>query len=103
MALTIEDLGGWPGVLALATAPSGLTTEQAGAALSDILEGNATSAQIAGFAIALRTRGETIAEMTGLVRTMLDFAERVQAGPGAIDTCGTGGDRSPSVKPAPSA
>ena len=95
--MKIEELGGWPGVLALATSADGLTTDQASAALSDILEGNATPAQIAGFAIALRTRGETIEEMTGLVRTMLAFAERVHAGPDAIDTCGTGGDRSHSV------
>jgi anthranilate phosphoribosyltransferase len=97
VALTIDDLGGWPGVLARAILPAGLTIDQAGAALADILEGNATQAQIAGFAIALRTRGETIDEMTGLVRTMLDFADRVHAGPDAIDTCGTGGDRSHSV------
>ena len=96
-AITIEDLGGWPGVLTLATSATGLTTEQAGAALADILQGNATPAQIAGFAIALRTRGETIEEMTGLVRTMLEFAERVDLGVDAVDTCGTGGDRSHSV------
>jgi anthranilate phosphoribosyltransferase len=93
----IEDLGGWPGVLSRATSAEGLTTGEASAALADILEGNATPAQIAGFAIALRTRGETIEEMTGLVRTMLDFAERVHAVPGVIDTCGTGGDRSHSI------
>src|SRR5437763_12957224 len=90
-------MGGWAGVLALATSAGGLSTEQAAAVLADIFEGNATSAQIAGFAIALRTRGETVAEMTGLVRTMLGFAEPVHVAPGAIDTCGTGGDRSHSV------
>src|SRR4051794_40502711 len=93
----IDDLGGWPGVLGRATSAQGLTTEEASAALTDILEGNATAAQIAGFAIALRTRGETVEEMTGLVRTMLAFAERVDAAPGVVDTCGTGGDRSHSI------
>jgi len=95
--VNIDDMGGWGGVLALATSPAGLTTEQAGAALTDIFQGNATSAQIAGFAIALRTRGETVEEMTGLVRTMLAFAEPVHVSPDAVDTCGTGGDRSHSV------
>src|SRR5205823_5513061 len=43
------------------------------------------------------TRGETVEEMPGLVRTMLDFAERVRVADGAVDTCGTGGDRSHSI------
>jgi anthranilate phosphoribosyltransferase len=77
-----------------------LTSVVAAAALDDILEGNATSAQIAAFAVGLRMKGETVEEMTGLVRAMLDHAEPVEipAGlPDVIDTCGTGGDRSHSI------
>ncbi len=69
-----------------------------GAALSEILEGRATDVQAAGFAIALRTKGETLEELTALVATMLRYATLVADIPeGAIDTCGTGGDRSGSI------
>ncbi len=68
------------------------------AALAEILEGRVTDVQAAGFAIALRTKGETVEELTALVRTMLGFATLVEGAPAhAIDTCGTGGDRSGSI------
>ncbi|HVF76336.1 MAG TPA: anthranilate phosphoribosyltransferase [Acidimicrobiales bacterium] len=99
MNVTLEELGGWPAVLGPLTRGEDLTSVQAAAALSDILEGNATSAQIAAFAVALRMKGETVEEMSGLVRAMLDYAEAVPLGPGVdvVDTCGTGGDRSHSI------
>ena len=58
-----------------------------------MLEGTATSAQLAAFMVALRVKGETVDEMTGLVTAMLDAAEHVDlpAGCEAVDTCGTGG------------
>ena len=69
-------------------------------AMTAILSGEATDAQIAGFAVALRSKGETATELAALVRTMLRFAERVDLtgvdGP-IIDTCGTGGDRAGTV------
>ncbi len=68
--------------------------------MAAILSGEATDAQIAGFAVALRAKGETAAELAALVRTMLRYAERVDLtgvdGP-LIDTCGTGGDRAGTV------
>ncbi len=67
------------------------------AAMDAILRGEATDAQIAGFAIALRSKGETPAELAALVRTMLRHAASVVVEDGAIDTCGTGGDRSGTV------
>ena len=91
--MDLEALGGWPGVLRRLSAGDDLTAEEAGAALTDILLGNATPALIAGFVMALRTKGETVEEISGLVDAMLDQAERV-AVPGGldpIDTCGTGG------------
>ncbi|MBV8193944.1 MAG: anthranilate phosphoribosyltransferase, partial [Candidatus Dormibacteraeota bacterium] len=61
----------------------------------------AAPSQIAAFAVALRLKGETAAEMTGLVGAMLDIAERVPLPPAVadevIDTCGTGGDRSGTI------
>lgn len=76
-----------------------LPGDVAEAALSAILRGEATDAQIAGFAVALRAKGEEPGEIAALVRTMLRFAERVPV-PDAddvIDTCGTGGDRAGTV------
>lgn len=67
--------------------------------LTTILSGDATDAQIAGFAVALRAKGETPTELAALVRTMLRFAEPVPLADAAsaIDTCGTGGDRAGTV------
>ena len=97
--MTLADLGGWPSILGALTKRADLTAEQAGAALTEILEGAATPAQIAGFCIALRMKGETIEEMTGLIATMLAFSEPVPlpAGLALVDTCGTGGDRSGTI------
>ncbi|HEX2042450.1 MAG TPA: anthranilate phosphoribosyltransferase [Acidimicrobiales bacterium] len=98
-APSLAELGGWPAVLGVLTSGRDLTADQAGAALADVLQGSATPAQIAGFCIALRMKGETVEEMTGLLRTMLAYAQPVTlpAGPAAVDTCGTGGDCSHSI------
>jgi anthranilate phosphoribosyltransferase len=78
-----------------------LDAEEAGAGLTEILEGNATPAQIAAFMFGLRCKGETVPEMTGLVGAMLAASERVVVGSDLtdrlIDTCGTGGDRSGTI------
>jgi len=97
--MTLADLGGWPAVLGPLTRGADLTSAQAAAALSDILEGRATSAQIAGFCVSLRIKGETVDEMTGLLGAMLDHAQPVPLPPGCepVDTCGTGGDRSGTI------
>jgi anthranilate phosphoribosyltransferase len=67
--------------------------------LATILAGDATDAQIAAFAVALRAKGETPEELAALVRTMLRFAESMVLTDAAtvIDTCGTGGDRAGTV------
>src|ERR687885_1775989 len=87
----------WPPLLAKLMRGEDLTADEAGRALSTILEGQAGPAQIAGFAVALRAKGETPAEMAALVRTMLAYAERVEVDGPLLDTCGTGGDRSCSI------
>jgi anthranilate phosphoribosyltransferase len=89
----------WPPVLAKLVARQDLDAHEAESAMSTILEGSATPAQIAGFVVALRAKGETALEIAALARTMLAFAERVEvsgSGP-LLDTCGTGGDRSGSI------
>jgi anthranilate phosphoribosyltransferase len=90
----------WPPVLAKLLAGQDLDPSEAEAAMATILDGAATSAQIAGFVVGLRAKGETAAEIAALARTMLAFAERVEVDPSAgplLDTCGTGGDRSGSI------
>lgn len=92
--------GGWPGVLGRVTRGEHLAVDEAAAAFGEILAGEATPAQVGAFVAALRTRGETVEELTGFVRSMRAHAERIPALEGAtdlVDTCGTGGDRSGSI------
>ncbi|MEO8322782.1 MAG: anthranilate phosphoribosyltransferase [Actinomycetota bacterium] len=70
-----------------------LDEDQAERAMIEIMEGAATSAQIAGFVIALRAKGETVDEIVGLVRTMRRYGAKVEVVGEVLDTCGTGGDR----------
>ncbi len=69
-----------------------LTETEAQAAFDIIMSGGASSPQIAGLLMMLRLRGETVAELTGAVRAMLARMIPVDAPPGAMDVCGTGGD-----------
>lgn len=70
-----------------------LLQDEARAVMGQIMAGDATSAQIAGYAIALRMKGETVAELTGSAQAMRDHAVRVSVPVSPlIDTCGTGGD-----------
>jgi anthranilate phosphoribosyltransferase len=72
-----------------------LKTDEAARVMDEVMQGEATPAQIAAFAVALAMKGETPDEMVGLARTMLANAVRID--PGAeLDTCGTGGDGSHS-------
>lgn len=73
-----------------------LGEDEAEEAFRSIMSGGATPAQIGGFLIGLRVRGETVAEITGAARVMRANALKVVAPAGAIDTCGTGGDASGS-------
>jgi anthranilate phosphoribosyltransferase len=69
-----------------------LSESEAESAFETMMAGDATPAQMGGFLMALRVRGETVAEITGAVRAMRARAFAVTAPPDAIDTCGTGGD-----------
>ena len=69
-----------------------LDEEQAEKAFEIMMSGDATPAQMGGFLMALRVRGETVTEITGAVRTMRAKMLGIQAPSDAMDTCGTGGD-----------
>ncbi len=90
---------GWRAVLGRLTAGDDLTSDEARSAMAEILDGAATSAQVAGFIVALRMKGETVDELTGMVEAMLAAADRVQLPPGppAVDIVGTGGDRAHTI------
>ena len=79
-------------LLAKAATGEALTEVEAEAAFDIIMSGDATHAQIGGFLMALRVRGETVAEITGAVRSMRAKALTIEAPPGAFCMAGTGGD-----------
>ena len=78
--------------LARLAAGATLSEAEAEAAFDTIMAGEATPAQIGGLLMAMRVRGETVPELTGAVRAMRARMSAVEAPPGAIDVCGTGGD-----------
>jgi anthranilate phosphoribosyltransferase len=99
--LSLAELGGWPAVLGPLVAGRDLGSELARAAMTEILDGAATPAQLAGFVVALRMKGETVEELAGLLDAMLAAAETVEVEPvlrdRLVDIVGTGGDRSHTI------
>jgi anthranilate phosphoribosyltransferase len=83
----------WPTILARLTARESLTSAEAAGAMLAIMEGQATPAQVGGFLLALRTKGETVDEIEGLANATRDLAQQVSSSGPVVDTCGTGGDR----------
>ncbi len=86
------DIGTMKALIARIAAGETLDEDTAAAAFDALMSGDATPAQIGGFLMGLRVRGETVAEIAGAARTMRAKAASITAPPGAIDTCGTGGD-----------
>ncbi|MCB0991265.1 MAG: anthranilate phosphoribosyltransferase [Acidimicrobiales bacterium] len=87
----IGDHGGWPAILTELTQGRDLSSQAARAALGTVLEGDATDAQLAAFIVALRMKGESVAEISGMVDAMLDNAAPLELPEGVIDIVGTGG------------
>ncbi|MBO9520720.1 MAG: anthranilate phosphoribosyltransferase [Nocardioidaceae bacterium] len=87
----------WPDVLTSLVRGEDLSAEQTAWAMDEILTGSATPVQIAGFAVALRSKGETVAELQGLVDAMYVHATPLSVPGRTLDVVGTGGDRSFSV------
>src|SRR5690606_33508514 len=91
----------WPHLIATLLQSQELSAEDTAWAMGEIMSGTATPAQIAGFAVALRAKGETTAELSGLVEAMLGHAVSVplsdELRAEAVDVVGTGGDRARTV------
>ncbi|GGY92925.1 anthranilate phosphoribosyltransferase [Streptomyces nitrosporeus] len=87
----------WPGVLTPLLRGEDLTAEDTAWAMDRIMSGEATDVQIAGFAVALRAKGETVGEVTGLVRAMYGHAHTIHVPGRTVDIVGTGGDMAKTV------
>jgi anthranilate phosphoribosyltransferase len=87
----------WPATFAALTRGQDLSASTAAWAMSEIMSGEATPAQLAAFAVLLRVKGETPDEMSGLVSAMLAHAVPLSIEGPAVDVVGTGGDRAQTV------
>ncbi|EFQ83423.1 anthranilate phosphoribosyltransferase [Aeromicrobium marinum DSM 15272] len=87
----------WPDLLSSLVRGDDLDTASTAWAMEQILSGAATDAQIAGFAVALRAKGETLDELQGLVDAMLAAASLLDVPDRVVDIVGTGGDRADTV------
>jgi anthranilate phosphoribosyltransferase len=86
------DRPSWPALIRALIGGRALTAEQTAWAMNEIMEGAASPAQIAGFGVALRAKGETAAEMAGLAASMLAHATPITIPGPVTDLVGTGGD-----------
>jgi anthranilate phosphoribosyltransferase len=89
----MSDLS-WPDVLDALVRGEDLARDTAASAMRAIMTGETTPAQIGGFLLALRAKGETVDEIAGFAAAMREFSVKVRIGGDLVDTCGTGGDRS---------
>lgn len=101
MSDALDAIGGWPSLISRLLDRDDLPADHARTAMATILAGDATPAQLIGFIIALRAKGESPEEISGLLDAVLAAADIVPLGDDlrdrAIDIVGTGGDRSHSI------
>jgi anthranilate phosphoribosyltransferase len=86
------DTPSWPSLIRALIGGRALTAEQTAWAMNEIMEGAASAAQIAGFGVGLRAKGETAEEMAGLAASMLAHATPLSIPGPVTDLVGTGGD-----------
>jgi anthranilate phosphoribosyltransferase len=87
----------WPAVIGALVKGESLTADEAAWAMNEIMDGAATPVQIAGFGVALRVKGETVAELSGLAEAMLGHATPISIPGPLVDLVGTGGDGAHTV------
>lgn len=87
----------WPEVLNALLYGHDQSADATAWAMDRIMRGEATDAQIAGFVVALRAKGETVEEITGLVRAMYEHANVIEVSGPTVDIVGTGGDGAKTV------
>lgn len=87
----------WPDLLTALLAREDLSARQTRWAMREVMEGEASAVQLAGFLVALKAKGITTEELTGLADEMLEHAIRIEVPGPTVDIVGTGGDRHHSV------
>jgi len=87
----------WPRIFTELLSGHHLGTIESGWAMNQIMSGDASAVQVAGFLMALRAKGETVEEMRGLADMMLAHASRIEVPGTTLDIVGTGGDRAHTV------
>ena len=87
------EIQSWPNVLSALLSGEDLSVSDAAWSMEQVMLGEATSAQLAGFLVALRAKGETVDEIVGFRDAILDHAVPLAVNPMALDIVGTGGDR----------
>ncbi|MGF0117079.1 anthranilate phosphoribosyltransferase [Promicromonospora sp. Marseille-Q5078] len=87
----------WPGILTELVAGRDLTAADTAWAMDEVMSGEVSPARLAGFLVALRAKGETVGELTGLADTMLAHARRFSVPGPTVDIVGSGGDRAHTV------
>ena len=87
----------WPALLARLIRREDLSTADTSWVMDRVLGDEATPAQLAGFLVALRSKGETAAEIAGLAEAMMRHTRRVELTGRAVDVVGTGGDQAHTV------
>jgi anthranilate phosphoribosyltransferase len=93
----MDSHAAWPALIGALIRGETLSAEDTAWAMNEIMEGAATPAQIAGFGVALRMKGETPAELSGLAQAMLDHATPISVPGRLVDLVGTGGDGARTV------
>jgi anthranilate phosphoribosyltransferase len=93
----VADTLTWPGLLSRLLRAEHLDADDTAWVMDRVLSADATPAQLAGFLVALRAKGETAAEITGLAEAMLRHAQRFVIDGPAVDVVGTGGDQAHTV------
>jgi anthranilate phosphoribosyltransferase len=87
----------WPSLIGALIRGEALTADETAWAMNEIMDGAATPAQIAGFGVALRMKGETVSELAGLAQAMLERATPLHVPGRLVDLVGTGGDGAHTV------
>jgi len=87
----------WPAVLGQLIGGRDLAADDTAWVMDQVLSGDATPAQLAGFLVALRSKGETATEISGLAAAMLAHAHRIEVAERSVDVVGTGGDQANTV------
>ena len=91
------DAHSWPSVLTTLLSGSDLSSDQTSWAMRQMMSGDAAPAQIAGFLVALRAKGETVTELRALADVMLEHAVPIEVAGPTLDIVGTGGDMAGTV------